>query len=315
MLSATRLYKSYGKTDVLDGLSLSVSAGTVLGFIGPNGAGKSTAMKILCGIFPPDSGEVSVSGIDMLKDPVRAKADLGYLPENAPLYPGMSVEAFLRYSGRLRGLYGKNLEKSFERVVECCRLKEVLKMDVESLSKGFRRRTCLAQSLIHSPGNLVLDEPTDGLDPDQKREIRSLILELKQTAAIIVSTHILEEIGAVCDQVLAIRNGKSVFYGTAEEFRHLSPDEGTLVLRLDPSSDPAEFESLPEAEHVSFRKDGESFLLKIHPVKGKENILPGTALALASERKYRVLECTILRGDPGRIFASLGDLEDGGNLG
>ena len=241
MLSAENICKSYGRTPVLNGLSLRVPVGSVLGFIGPNGAGKSTAMKILCGIFPPDSGTVSVSGIDMLKDPVGAKEKLGYLPENAPLYPGMSVASFLKFCGKMRGLSGAALNLAIDRAVDCCRLKEVLRMDVDSLSKGFRRRTCLAQTLIHSPENLVLDEPTDGLDPDQKREIRSLILELKQTTAIIVSTHILEEIGAVCDHVLAIRRGKAVFEGTSEEFRRLSPEEGTVVLRLDPNADPAGF--------------------------------------------------------------------------
>ena len=148
MLSAKNLNKSYGRNKVLNGLDMEVSTGSVLGFIGPNGAGKSTAMKIICGIFPPDSGEVSVSGIDMLKNPVSAKEKLGYLPENAPLYSGMSVAAFLKFCGRMRGLSGAELDKAYDRVVEICRLKEVLRMDVDSLSKGFRRRTCLAQSLI-----------------------------------------------------------------------------------------------------------------------------------------------------------------------
>lgn len=306
MLSAENLCKSYGRTPVLNGLSLSVPAGTVLGFIGPNGAGKSTAMKILCGIFPPDSGSVSVSGIDMLKDPVRAKEKLGYLPENAPLYPGMSVASFLKFCGKMRGLSGKNLNAAFDRAVEYCRLSEVLPMDVDSLSKGFRRRTCLAQTLIHSPENLVLDEPTDGLDPDQKREIRSLILELKKTSAIIVSTHILEEIGAVCDRVLAIRNGKSVFEGTSDEFRRLSPDEGTVVLRLDPTADPAVFEHLPSAAGFLFRREADCFVLKLRPAKGAEKRLVPEAFAFAERQGFRILECSILHADPGKIFAELG---------
>ena len=307
MLSATELYKSYGKTAVLSGLSLTVTAGTVLGFIGPNGAGKSTAMKIICGIFPPDSGKVTVSGIDMIANPAEAKGKLGYLPENAPLYSGMSVAAFLRFCGKMRGLSGKELECAFDRVVESCRLKDVLRMDVDSLSKGFRRRTCLAQSLIHSPENLVLDEPTDGLDPDQKREIRSLILELKERTAIIVSTHILEEIGAVCDRVLAIRQGRAVFDGTADEFRHLSADEGAVLLRLDGKADPADFEHLREAESFTFRRDGEEILLRLQPAAGMEKVLASAAFTFASSRGYRVLECDILHADPGKIFAELGE--------
>lgn len=310
MLSASGLYKSYGKTSVLNGLSLNVSPGTVLGFIGPNGAGKSTAMKILCGIFPPDAGEVTVSGVDMIADPVSAKQKLGYLPENAPLYSGMSVAAFLRFCGKMRGLSGKELDYAFDRVVESCRLKEVLRMDVDSLSKGFRRRTCLAQSLIHSPENLVLDEPTDGLDPDQKREIRSLILELKERTAIIVSTHILEEIGAVCDRVLAIRQGRAVFDGTSEEFRHLSSDEGTVVLRLEGTADPAGFENIAEAKSFTFRRDGETVLLRLQPMRGKEKQLVSAAFSYAMERGCRILECDILHADPSQIFAELGEGEE-----
>ena len=307
MLSAKNLNKSYGKNKVLNGLDLEVSAGSVLGFIGPNGAGKSTAMKILCGIFPPDSGTVTVSGIDMLKDPVSAKEKLGYLPENAPLYSGMSVSAFLKFCGRMRGSSGAELKKSYDRVVEICRLKEVLRMDVDSLSKGFRRRTCLAQSLIHHPENLVLDEPTDGLDPDQKREIRSLILELKEHTAIIVSTHILEEIGAVCDHVLAIRQGKAVFYGTSSEFRNLSSDEGAVVLKLESSADPAVFEHLPEAESFTFSREHDHILLKIQPYSGMEKTLVPAVLSFAAARGFRVLECDILHADPGEIFAKLGE--------
>ncbi len=311
MLSAKNLNKSYGKNKVLNGLDLEVASGSVLGFIGPNGAGKSTAMKIICGIFPPDSGEVNVSGIDMLKDPVSAKEKLGYLPENAPLYSGMSVSAFLKFCGRMRGLSGAELKKSYERVVEICRLKDVLRMDVDSLSKGFRRRTCLAQSLIHHPENLVLDEPTDGLDPDQKREIRSLILELKQNTAVIVSTHILEEIGAVCDHVLAIRQGRAVFYGTASEFRKLSSDEGAVCLKLEPSADPAEFEHLTEAASCTFCREPGYITLKIQPLPGMEKVLVSAALSFAASRNYRVLECDILHADPGEIFARLGN---GGDL-
>ena len=306
MLSAKQLKKAYGKNQVLNGLDLEVSTGSVLGFIGPNGAGKSTAMKIICGIFPPDSGEVSVSGIDMLTDPAGAKEKLGYLPENAPLYSGMSVSAFLRFCGRMRGLSGTELNSAFDRVVEICRLGEVLRMDVEALSKGYRRRACLAQSLIHSPENLVLDEPTDGLDPDQKREIRSLILELKQKTAVIVSTHILEEIGAVCDHVLAIRQGRAVFYGTASEFRKLSADEGAVLLKLEPAADPSAFEHLTEARSFTFWNEADGVCLKMQPQPGMEKNLVTAALTFAAARNYRILECDILHADPGKIFAELG---------
>jgi ABC-2 type transport system ATP-binding protein len=222
----------------------------------------------------------------------------------------MSVAAFLKFCGRMRGLSGAELDKAYDRVVEICRLKDVLRMDVDSLSKGFRRRTCLAQSLIHHPENLVLDEPTDGLDPDQKREIRSLILELKQSTAVIVSTHILEEIGAVCDHVLAIRQGRAVFYGTATEFRKLSSDEGAVLLKLENSADPAVFEHLNEAASFTFRREPDSVVLKLQPLPGMEKVLVPAALSFAESRNYRVLECDILHADPGDIFAKLGNKGD-----
>ena len=306
MISAKKLNKSYGKHKVLNNLDLEAPVGSVLGFIGPNGAGKSTAMKIICGIFPPDSGEVSVSGVDMLTQPERAKEKLGYLPENAPLYSGMSVAAFLRFCGRMRGLSGAKLQHAFDRVVENCRLKDVLRMDVDSLSKGFRRRTCLAQSLIHSPENLVLDEPTDGLDPDQKREIRSLILELKETTSIIVSTHILEEIGAVCDHVLAIRQGREVFHGTSAEFRRLSADEGAVALTISGSADTSIFKGLKEVSELSVEQRNDKIFVKLFPKPGCEKTLAPAALALASANKITVLECDILHADPSKIFAILG---------
>ena len=311
MISAKKLNKSYGKNKVLDHLDLEAPVGSVLGFIGPNGAGKSTAMKIICGIFPPDSGEVSVSGIDMLTNPERAKEKLGYLPENAPLYSGMSVAAFLRFCGRMRGLSGAQLQLAFDRVVENCHLKDVLRMDVDSLSKGFRRRTCLAQSLIHAPENLVLDEPTDGLDPDQKREIRSLILELKETTSIIVSTHILEEIGAVCDHVLAIRQGRAVFHGTAADFRRLSSEEGAVLLTLSGSPDTSVFKELKEVSEVTVRRADGKVSVTLLPKPGSEKTLAAASLAFAAAHKINVLECDILHADPGKIFALLGNNDKG----
>ena len=309
MISADKLNKSYGKNKVLNNLDLEVSTGSVLGFIGPNGAGTSTAMKIICGIFPPDSGEVTVSGINMLKNPVQAKEVLGYLPENAPLYSGMSVAAFLKFCGRMRGLSGKKLRLAYDRVVEICRLDEVLRMDVEALSKGFRRRVCLAQALIHSPENLVLDEPTDGLDPDQKREIRSLIEDLKETTAIIVSTHILEEIGAVCDHVLAIRRGRAVFNGSAAEFRGLSPDEGAVVLTTEANADLSVFNFFKDAASFSITKKDGVTSIKLRPAPGKEKTLAASAMNFVAAQKINILECDILHADLSDVFALLGNNE------
>ncbi len=220
------LVKCYGRRTVVDDLSFTLESGNVLGFIGPNGAGKTTTMRMICGILRPTSGRVFLDSVDLAADPVRARQQLGYLPENAPLYGNMTVRSFLSWCGYMRGLSGTELRSALGRVMESCSLNEVAGEEIEALSKGFRRRVCLAQSIIHSPTVLVMDEPTDGLDPNQKREIRNLIRSMREHCAIIVSTHILEEIDAVCDSVLAICAGRQVFSGSVSGFRAVSG--GTL---------------------------------------------------------------------------------------
>ncbi len=221
-ISADHLVKRYGNKESVSDLSFTLEHNCVLGFIGPNGAGKTTTMRMLCGIMPPSSGRVFINGMELLQDPVRAKQQIGYLPENAPLYGGMTVRSFLHYCASMRGMGGKKRALSMDRVMESCSLRAVADEEIEALSKGYRRRTCLAQSILHEPGILVLDEPTDGLDPNQKREIRTLIRTMRERCAIIVSTHILEEVDAVCDRVLTISAGRKVFDGGVAEFRAVS---------------------------------------------------------------------------------------------
>ena len=225
-ITAEHLIKCYGRRTVVDDLSFTLESGCVLGFIGPNGAGKTTTMRMLCGLNRPTSGRVLINSVDPALDPVAARRQLGYLPENAPLYGNMTVQSFLSWCGSMRGLTGDDLRTALNRVMSDCALKNVAGEEVESLSKGYRRRVCLAQSIIHRPTVLVMDEPTDGLDPNQKREIRGLIRQMRENCAIIVSTHILEEIDAVCDRVLAICSGREVFSGSVAEFRAVSG--GTL---------------------------------------------------------------------------------------
>lgn len=233
VICAEGLTKCYGSKRCVNDLSFELEENCVLGFIGPNGAGKTTTMRMLCGIIPPSSGRAFIRGLDVVSFPVQTKSFLGYLPENAPLAGTMTVEGFLKYCGGMRGLSGKELKTALERVTEECDLKSVLYEEAESLSKGFRRRVCLAQAIIHRPDALVLDEPTDGLDPNQKREIRKLIRNLSSKSAIIVSTHILEEIDAVCDRVLTICGGNKVFDGTVPEFKKSAPEKFTVEGKLD----------------------------------------------------------------------------------
>ena len=178
-IAAEHLVKCYGARTVVDDLSFTLEKGCVLGFIGPNGAGKTTTMRMICGILKPTSGRVLIDGIDPAEDPVRARQPLGYLPENAPLYANMTVGSFLAWCGSMRGLSGAALRSALGRVMDACALGSVAADEIESLSKGYRRRVCLAQSIIHRPSVLVMDEPTDGLDPNQKREIRGLIRTMR----------------------------------------------------------------------------------------------------------------------------------------
>src|SRR5262245_50144199 len=222
MIKVENLVKTFGPKRAVDGVSFSVERGEVLGFLGPNGAGKSTSMRMITGFIPPTEGKIAVGGFDMVENPIPAKRLLGYLPENAPAYTDMTVEGFLKFAAELRGLRGEDKRKAVNRVVEMCFLQSVLHQSIDTLSKGFRHRTCFAQSIVHDPDILVLDEPTDGLDPNQKHEVRNLIRRMGEKKAIIFSTHILEEVEAVCSRAIIIDRGKIVANGTPQELQQRS---------------------------------------------------------------------------------------------
>ena len=230
MIKVENLSKAFGPKLAVNDLSFSVERGEVLGFLGPNGAGKSTTMRMLTGFIPPSAGKISVGGFDMVENPIPAKQLIGYLPENAPVYADMTVGGFLSFCAELSGMRGDARKKAVHRVVEMCFLESVLYQSVDTLSKGFRHRTCFAQSIIHDPDILVLDEPTDGLDPNQKHEIRGLIRRMGEKKAIIFSTHILEEVEAVCSRAIIIDRGRVVANGTPQELKRRSEFGGAVLL-------------------------------------------------------------------------------------
>src|SRR5690242_6530876 len=232
MIKVNNLAKVFGTKRAVDGLSFSVERGEVLGFLGPNGAGKSTTMRMITGFIPPTAGTISVGGFDIVDNPIPARRLIGYLPENAPAYTDMTVHGFLNFAAEIRGLRGAARQKAVQRVVEMCFLEAVLHQSVETLSKGYRHRTCFAQSIIHDPDVLVLDEPTDGLDPNQKHEVRGLIRKMGEKKAIIFSTHILEEVDAACSRAIIIDRGRIVANGTPEELRRKSEVAGAVMLRV-----------------------------------------------------------------------------------
>jgi ABC-2 type transport system ATP-binding protein len=227
MIKVENLVKAFGAKLAVNDVSFTVERGEVLGFLGPNGAGKSTTMRMVTGFIPPTSGRITVGGHDIVEEPLAAKRLFGYLPENAPGYADMSVHSFLSFCAELRGLKGNARKQAVNRAVELCFLESVLYQSIDTLSKGYKHRTCLAQSLIHDPGILIMDEPTDGLDPNQKYEVRNLIKRMGENKAIIFSTHILEEVEAVCSRVIIIDRGRIVANGTPQELKARSP-EGRL---------------------------------------------------------------------------------------
>ena len=227
MIKVENLVKAFGSKVAVNDVSFTVERGEVLGFLGPNGAGKSTTMRMVTGFIPPTSGRITVGGHDIVDEPLAAKRLIGYLPENAPGYADMTVHGFLHFSAELRGLQGDARRQAVARAVEMCFLENVLHQTIDTLSKGYKHRTCLAQSLVHDPAILIMDEPTDGLDPNQKYEVRNLIKRMGRDKAIIFSTHILEEVEAVCSRVIIIDRGRIVANGTPQELKARSP-EGRL---------------------------------------------------------------------------------------
>ncbi len=217
MIEVESLTKHFGTKYAVDDLSFTVKQGEVLGFLGPNGAGKSTTMRMITGFIPPSSGDARVCGISIVDNPAAAKTKIGYLPESAPLYNDMTVVGFLKFCASIRKLSGTAKNDAVERAIDTCFLGSVAHQSIDTLSKGYRHRTCLAQALLHDPEVLILDEPTDGLDPNQKFEVRQLIKRLGKTKAILFSTHILEEVEAACTRAVIVDRGKIVADGTPAE--------------------------------------------------------------------------------------------------
>jgi ABC-2 type transport system ATP-binding protein len=223
LIEIANLTKRFGGFTAVDNVSFQVRRGEVLGFLGPNGAGKSTTMRMLAGFMIPTSGTARIQGHDVQTDGVAARRVLGFLPEGAPTYPEMSVEGFLRFCARIRGYTGSDLTDRIEYALNLTTLRGVRLQTVETLSKGFKRRVGLAQALLHDPPVLVLDEPTDGLDPNQKHEVRGLIERMAPQKAIVISTHILEEVDAVCSRAIVIARGTIVADGSPKDLEGRHP--------------------------------------------------------------------------------------------
>jgi ABC-2 type transport system ATP-binding protein len=232
LIEADGLAKSFGALRAVDGISLTVQRGEVLGFLGPNGAGKSTTMRLITGFLEPDAGCARIAGYDVKDQPKEARKRLGYLPEGAPLYAEMTPRTLLAFIAEVRGLRGEAATRAVALAVERTGLGSVLEQTIETLSKGYKRRVGIAQAILNNPEVLIMDEPTDGLDPNQKHQVRELIREMAKEKAIIVSTHILEEVEAVCTRAVVISKGRIVADGTADDLARRVPYHGAVSVRV-----------------------------------------------------------------------------------
>jgi ABC-2 type transport system ATP-binding protein len=232
LVSVKNLHKDFADFKAVNGVSFSVEKGDVLGFLGPNGAGKTTTMRMITGYLNPTSGGVKVAGVDVIDDPIAARKSIGYLPEGGPLYGDMTPDSFLNFIAKIRNLHDIRRKERMDFVVDKLNLHDVFYQTIETLSKGYKRRVALAQAILHDPDVLIMDEPTDGLDPNQKYDVRKLIKEMAKEKAIVISTHILEEVEAVCNNAIIIANGKIVASGKPHELTEKDPNHNSVLVKL-----------------------------------------------------------------------------------
>jgi ABC-2 type transport system ATP-binding protein len=307
LIEADRLRKTFGPITAVDEISLRVAKGEVLGFLGPNGAGKSTTMKMLTGFLEPDSGYARICGLPMAERAKEAKARLGYLPEGAPAYGDMTAGAFLRFIAEIRGFSGGLMRDKIAAAVARTGLDDVIEQPIDTLSKGFKRRVGLAQAILHDPAVLIMDEPTDGLDPNQKHHVRSLITEMARDKAIIVSTHILEEVEAVCTRAVVIDRGRIVADGTAEELQRRMPYHNAVALKVETSKAEETIAALASLAAVA-KVEREAMAngrirLRAYPRNGAS--IAADVAALLGERSLSVSEMYVERGRLDEVFREI----------
>jgi ABC-2 type transport system ATP-binding protein len=312
MLEIRHLVKYFGPIKAVDDVSFTVPRGEVLGFLGPNGAGKSTTMKMITGFLAPTAGTAVVCGHDILKQPVAAKKCIGYLPEGAPAYPDMTPADFLDFIAHIRGFSGDEAKRRIGHVVEMIRIAEVLHQPIETLSKGFKRRVGVAQALLHDPSVVILDEPTDGLDPNQKYEMRKIITAMRPEKAIVISTHLLEEVEAVCSRAIIVAHGRILADGTPAQLAKRSPHHNAVRLGIGDGADPrmrAELERLPGVAAVEQVTDAEGDALMIFPA-GSRSIVANVA-DLVRSRGWEITGLRIERGSLDEVFREVTTAQPG----
>jgi ABC-2 type transport system ATP-binding protein len=307
MIEIKNLCKRFGPIVAVDDVSFAVHRGEVLGFLGPNGAGKSTTMKMITGFLTPDSGTVIIEGDDIALAPVAVKKRIGYLPEGAPLYADMTPAGFLNFIAEIRGFRGEAKRRRLDETIAKVNLEQVLDQPIGTLSKGFKRRVGLAQAIFHDPEVLILDEPTDGLDPNQKHEVRTLIRNMAKEKVIVLSTHILEEVEAVCSRAIIIAHGRLVCDGTPAELKARSRVHNAVTLALRGGAVNGtrdELRALSGVKSVELLTQNDDLArFRVYPKDGQS--LVTTISQAVRERSWNVEELSIERGRLDEVFRSV----------
>lgn len=305
MIKADGLVKTFGPRRAVDGVSFEVSKGTVLGFLGPNGAGKTTTIRMIAGFLAPDEGRVEIDGIDVAKHPVTIQKRIGYMPETTPLYEDMTVSGFLKFLAEVRGFSGAEQQKRVDGVIERCFLEPVRNQTIDTLSKGYRQRTCFAQTLLHDPDILLLDEPTEGLDPNQKQVVRDMIREMSQDKVILLSTHVLEEVEAICTRAIIISKGKVAADDAPSALKARSAGYNAVTLDVQGDGVAAELQKLPTIGNVVTEENG-----RITAVPKKGESIAAEVLAVAQKNSWTVNDLKVNEGRLDDVFRRLTTTED-----
>jgi len=308
MIEIRNLTKYFGAKKAVDDISFTVNKGEILGFLGPNGAGKSTTMRMITGFIPPSSGTAVINGFDITNDPISARKRIGYLPENAPVYPDMAVSAYLDFCAQIRGFSGAVKKQKVEEIIDRCFLSDVRHQTIHTLSKGFKQRVCFAQSILHDPEYLILDEPTDGLDPNQKHEVRLMIREMSADKVIILSTHILDEVDAVCTRAIIIAGGSIVADDTPAGFRARSPLHGAVSVTLQDTQPAALLACLQPISGVKSAEimNDSPLNLSIRVVpENKELPIANRVMSALSENNFKIKSIFVEQGRLDEVFRTI----------
>lgn len=305
MIKVENLVKDFGRRRAVDGVSFEVEKGTVLGFLGPNGAGKTTTIRMVAGFLVPTSGSVTVKGIDVVRDPVSAQKSIGYMPETTPLYEDMTVESFLRFIAEVRGYYGAERDRRVGRAIDRCFLEPVANQTIDTLSKGYRQRTCLAQTLLHDPDILLLDEPTEGLDPNQKQVVRDMIREMAAERVIMLSTHVLEEVEAICTRAIIISGGRVVADDSPAGLKARSTQYNAVTLVAEGKHISDILQRLPDIQTVH-ALENDRFIA--FPKAGRS--IAAEVLGAAQAHKWRVQDIKVDEGHLDDVFRQITTTED-----